>query len=338
MARFLILTFTALGLLPLMADGISHGDRIATLPPDILEVLAERNVTDKNGAMGRNRKDYFHVRFQMGIHHLANFAIASQDTRGIEHFLRGMEFALSHQQEDGRFAVNIPAELKSQKGPSEADLASGVAFFLSSAGLGLDALYSSSWFQEPAELKPAHERCDTILESLRPSLAALIEDAPLLRKADLHAPNRLLFDAAAFLSLGRLLEDANAIATGEEFLALALEAIHEDGYFIEGGGADTSYNGVAAAILLRIAAMNHSEDLLEKGLTSVAWQTTRISPEGEISTEGNTRVRPGGEAFLGKEKDVDVGHSLEALIFASALSGDQELLATARKVLSFYHR
>lgn len=339
MAKRLLLTLTTSGLVPLLAvEPSSHGDSIADLPAEILQVLAERNVTDETGALGRNREGYFHVRFQMGLHHLANYALATQDLRGIEHFLRAMDYALSHQLEDGRFAVALPPDLASGKGPSRTDLASGVAFFLSSAGTGLDALLSSTWFRETPELRPARDRCEEFLIQLKPTLAALLEDAPLLREADSHAPNRLLFNAAAFLSLGKMLDDPAAMETGEEFLNLALEWIHEDGYFIEGGGTDTSYNGVAAAIALRIGLMMDSEDLLQQGIDAVSWQASRISPEGEISTEGNTRVRPGGETFLGREKDIDVKHTLEALIFAALVSGNDDFEVIATNVLKFYKR
>ncbi|MEM9018138.1 MAG: hypothetical protein AAGC68_14075 [Verrucomicrobiota bacterium] len=335
----LLISLVASGLLPLFAEGRrSHGDRISEFSSDILKTLAERTVPDQTGAVGRNRKGYFHVRFQMGVHRLANYALAEKDPRGIDHFLNAMEYSLSHQQPDGRFSFVIPQELDSEKGPSDADRASGVAFFLSSAGTGIDALMTSSWFQETPEFQPFRDRCERIVQRLEPTIAALLEDEPFLRKADLHAPNRLLFDAAAFLSLGKAMKNDEATAAGERFLDLASELIHEDGFFIERGGSDTSYNGVAAATALRIGLLLDSSSWVQIGLDAVSWQTTRISTEGEISTEGNTRVRPGGESFLGREKDVDVGHTIEALSFASCLSENPALTTLAKRVLGFYQR
>ena len=70
--------------------------------------------------------------------------------------------------------------------------------------------------------------------------------------------------------------------------------------------------------------------------SEVRWQRSRVLPTGEITMAGNARVHPGGESFLGKEKRVDVAHSVEAFVLASSVARDAALERTARRVIEFY--
>lgn len=70
------------------------------------------------------------------------------------------------------------------------------------------------------------------------------------------------------------------------------------------------------------------------------WQMSRISKSGEVSTQGNSRVIPvaDGKSFLGTQKDVDVGHVVEALILADQQFSDARYSAAARRVVALYER
>jgi len=317
-------------------EAISYEDTIARLPTEITLVLAKHHLPDASGAMGRNRKAYFHVRFQMGVHHLASHAIATQDPAVLDQFVKALEYAFARQNSDGTFALAIPEKLASQGSPGPTDLASGIAFFLSSAGTGLYALETSTWVRESADLQGLRERCEAIKSQLPATLERLRGEEERLKTADRLAANRLLFNAAALISCGKLVDSPESIEMGERFLDLATAQIHEDGYFIEGGGTDTSYNGVAAAIAIRLALLTDSASLRTSALRAIDWQCRRIAESGEISMEGNTRVRPGGESFLNREKDVDVGNTLEALALAATVEDDDSKLTLAGKVYEFY--
>ncbi|MEM6691397.1 MAG: hypothetical protein AAF664_18360, partial [Planctomycetota bacterium] len=73
---------------------------------------------------------------------------------------------------------------------------------------------------------------------------------------------------------------------------------------------------------------------------AIAWQSGRVLESGEVSTQGNARVRPGksGESFLGKEKDVDIGHVVEAFVLADIALSDESFRKLAMKVIRFYER
>lgn len=47
-------------------------------------------------------------------------------------------------------------------------------------------------------------------------------------------------------------------------------------------------------------------------------------------------MRPGGETFLGHEKQVNVGEVLLALLYYHVRTGDREALQTAERVLAHY--
>ena len=321
-----------------VVESKSYGDTIALLPVSITQVLAQHYRPNGKGAMGRNQPSYFHVRFQMGLHHLAHHAIAAQSATALTQFVSALEYAFDRQNRDGNFELIIPPELSEQGQPSPTDLASGVAFFLSSAGSGLLAIQTSAWAEKAIDLKPLLERISAIEQRLVPTLRYLFEQRHLLEAADQRAPNRLLINATALMTLGQLLRDVEACNEARRLIAIATNQIHADGYFVEGGGYDSSYNGVATATLLRLAIMENSAQLRGIAQRALNWQLTRISDRGEILTDGNARVHTNGEAFLGRPKDVDVAHTLEALALASLDRSGERYIHIAEQVYRYYQQ
>ncbi len=312
------------------------GDRLMALSPEMARSLAEQVAPDGDGAIGRNRVSYFHVRFQSNLQRLADYAIAGKSIDALEKFAIASEYAMRHQTVDGAFEVVIPAALLRERPPTDSDLASGVAFFAAGAGAGLYAIKTSSWAQQTEDARPIIERLAVIEAKLRPTLDYLIKHRVALERADRRAPNRLLFDSMAFFTLGRLLGSEEASAIGRQFLSLATEQVHADGYFLEGGGYDSSYNAVATALAFRLLMIEPSESLEEICENAIQWQISRITERGEILTEGNTRVHPGGEKFLGAEKTLDVAYTLEALSLSSLHSGNDEDTDIAALIRGFY--
>lgn len=313
---------------------------MAKLPVLTAKRLAEANAPDKSGAIGRNKRAYFHVRFQLGMHHVADYGLASKQPAVVSRFLTAVEYSLENQLQSGDFKLVLPESLKSQGKPSIANRASGIAFFASSLGLGIYALETNDWFMKSPECANERQRLTKIRPQLRATLAYLLKHQKHLEAVDKQAPNRLLFDALAFETLGRLVKNNDARKVATSFLEKATKQIDKQGgYFIEGGGFDSSYNAVATALALRMLMMGHNEnDLKRICVNAIRWQKGRILASGEVSTEGNTRVRPGrsGESFLGKEKHVDIGHVVEAFMLASQALADTKSNQLALKVLEFY--
>jgi len=316
-----------------------YGDRLSGLSAELLRPLAKRQQPDNKGAMGRNRQAYVHVRFQMGLHQLADYALMSQDLRALQAFFRAAEYAMHHQQADGDFLVRLPAEMNRGQAVGIADRTSGVAFFMYSLGSAAMALESNQWFAESAELAVQRAQLASLKSQLPDTLTFLLHNRVILQQADSLAPNRLLFNALAFYTLGHWLEDATALSVADAFIEQALAQVHDDGYFIEAGGYDSSYNGVATALCYRLLLLGHPHPALPDVCAgALSWQQTRLLPSGEINAAGNSRVKAGGqgESFMGRQKDVDVGHTIEALMLAALYQSNESLTQQASQVLDYY--
>ena len=84
--------------------------------------------------------------------------------------------------------------------------------------------------------------------------------------ADQNAPNRLFYDALAFYSLGKWLEDESLKEIGFEFAQLAINKKQPEGYFLEGGGWDCSYQGVANQVGFNLFSILDSDESLKQVL------------------------------------------------------------------------
>ncbi|MEM6799888.1 MAG: hypothetical protein AAF696_00715 [Bacteroidota bacterium] len=69
---------------------------------------------------------------------------------------------------------------------------------------------------------------------------------------------------------------------------------------------------------------------------SLDWQVSHILDSREISAEGNSRVFPGGEEFLGQEKGIDVLKTVRALFYMATYTSDKSYEDLGWKVLDYY--
>ena len=307
----------------------------------LLQSVEEPN---DSGALGRNKNGYFHVRFQLSMTKLTDVAITTQRTDALQAFANNLAYSFNYQEADGGFQLIPPQSLIDDPNiplANAGDRVSAVAFFAYSLGLSLTSLENSDWYQNSAEITSLRQQIQAFEPQIATTLAYLKSNTELLSMTDQVAPNRLLFDAVAFYSLGTYLQDEEAKAIGVSYIESALELVDQSAcYFIEGGGWDSSYNGVALKVGLEMySLLSDSEIKTELGQALVCamdWQLSRILPGGEISTEGNARVFPGGEAFLGNEKTVDVEKSVYALLYFASLTNDQSYHELALEVLDFY--
>lgn len=311
---------------------------VRDLPNDVVINLAKAPTAE--GALGRNRSGYFHVRFQMDMVSLTTYAVKFQSEEALEQFVRAVEYSFRYQLDAGDFELIVPVSLQSLAPPTAGDLCSGVAFFASALGSSLVLLQQSSWY---AGLKsgPLHNRIMMLREPIRKMLSYLEANKQLLQDYDQQAPNRLLFDAVAFYSLGVYLNDALAQTTARDFINRALQKQDGSGYFIEGDGFDSSYNGVALKLGLTLLGIAPATDpvysKLQQSLSCCAqWQASRVLNSGEISAEGNTRVYPGGESFLGDEKSIAWVDTLLSFYYVKSLSQQSVYLDLANRIRSYY--
>lgn len=310
----------------------------AVFPEDIIERLAISNLPDEQGAMDRNMDGYFHVRFQMGILPVTDFALRAGRVDMLENAVRAIEYSFSHQLSSGDFELIVPEELSSPVPASESDKVSATAFFMSSVGSALLGMQESSWYHQQEAFT---SRIEQLHSSFVSALKFLKSQQLLLKETDAEAPNRLLFDAVAFYSFGKYLNDDEAVALGLQFARMALDQQHSNGYFLEKDGWDSSYQAVALENGFRLLTLLEANDPLAAGLyhslsCGTDWEASRVEEDGEIITDGNTRVYDGGESFLGAEKGMAWKSAVVAFLSLYHFSGDDSFMQKAENVLNYY--
>ncbi len=306
----------------------------------IIQQLATKNAPDATGAMSNNIGNYFHVRFQMGIAPVAKFTVRSQNITALEQTIRSIEYSFQHQWPNGNFDLVIPTGV-TYPIPTVVDSASGVSFFLSSLGTGLASLQESSWYNAPG-LIAYKNRIEILRPKIEKALQWLISKKDVLEQSDVNAPNRLLFDALAFYSIGKWLNNNTAISIGKNFARMAISKKSGKGYFVELNGWDSSYQGVSISIGFNLFSMLDMSDPLKQELwdclsCATNWQKSRILSTGEISTKGNTRVYIGGEQFLGQPKTVAWISTMEGFFCMSYFTQNNDYYTIANKVKTFYY-
>ena len=304
-----------------------------------LQKIASGSTPNSDGSIADNKTGYFHVRFQKGVVVLAEYAIASNRTDILEMAVKAIEYSFSHMLMSGDFDFVVPISVGGV--PSSGDRASADAFFLTALGPTLTLLYSSNFFNAPAQ-----SSYKLRIENLRPQIQSAINflktQIATLKNYDEKAPNRLFYDALAFYSLGIWLNDSVSKTKASEFISLGLASFNSKGYFTELNGWDSSYNGVSTAILARYISLmslseTYADELWTKYSCSVDWQKSRVMVSGEISTQGNTRVYIGGEVFLGSEKKVAWIDTLTTFLFFKTQSGStSKYQSQIDKLISFY--
>ncbi len=307
----------ALIVLPMAASAsadLNHAELLKKIPDEFITRIGGA-LPDKNGFVGHNHSGFKGSAFQRGATLTLAIAAARGDRKRAEDCWRAVEATFARQKEAGHFG----------------DPPTSVAFWL------CELCRSLLVVQQSPLAKDYQDRIANLLPKLRKAADWLATQQAALIKADGDTPNRLLFSAEAFGFAGILLQDEKLVAAGKDFLNRSLKLYRdEDGVFLEHGGGDSSYQAVNLLRLQEIV-IHFPDPKLEAAIRQgMKWELARIAADGTVSTEGNTRVRPGGEKFMGTEKQVNVGEITLALLYFHLRTGDAEALAAAQRVRSHY--
>ncbi|MFK7994846.1 MAG: hypothetical protein AB8B87_11955 [Granulosicoccus sp.] len=138
----------------------------------------------------------------------------------------------------------------------------------------------------------------------------LLTQQNTLMEVDRFAPNRLLFNARSFQACAQFARDSKtrieSNLASKDFVEAALELYSVDGYFVEGAGHDTSYQGVSIRIGqdILVAGYQDQQSRLRKTINQAAiWLPRRVDFDGRIDSSGNTRTCWSGERFFGEKKN-----------------------------------
>jgi hypothetical protein len=294
-----------------------------------------------DGLIGRNREwgAMYASRFQMGTGQALRVALAmpasSVRLADAKAAFAGIAAGVQGMESSGRLPARVPITVSMGQDPAPVDIASGAAFYLGDACLGVLALEASSLAGTVATSVSRRELRGRLSQAIR----WLVTQAPVLLAGDQHAPNRLLFDARAYQACGILADDSTVRSAAVPFLAAWNRTVSPAGWFMEGDGWDTSYQAVSLDIgmdVVTVLPSGASRDTLHAALVQGAqWLRARVLPDGRVASGGNTRTCDGGESFLGTPKQLALTSVVMGLSRVAVNSGrtiNESFLEAAQRV------
>jgi len=87
---------------------LSYNDLIDQIGKDRLGQGVEQ--PDSDGALGRNKDGYFHVRFQLNMTAVSDFTVVAERMDALQHLRNTITYSFDRQLEDGSFLFTPPEE------------------------------------------------------------------------------------------------------------------------------------------------------------------------------------------------------------------------------------
>lgn len=274
-----------------------------------------------NGAVGHNVPNYLHAAEQRHAIWFVQRGILNTSTDDMLKAVNAMGYGFAHQTISGNFSNTL--------GKSAAEMSEADAFFVQ----GFARTY--------VDLRGAGyaDRLDKYASELTRALSWLVQNKANLVALAGDAPNRLLFDAIALRVGGRLVGHSMAMSEGWDLVSRAMQTQNFNGYFVEKGGWDSSYNAVSCLnlgwLILDEPDAFAKNTMLAAYKKAVEWEATRIKPTGEVDATGNTRTGLGQETTLwGDDKGINYAEVALSFYQASVLL-DAKYATTADRIVGF---
>lgn len=199
-------------------------------------------------------------------------AIQDEDIDLIDKSIKAIEVTLTHSNSDGTF------ESTDDKGNARF-----IVFSLASITLLEDSRFYEKYSQ----------RVSGIMYSLQNS-AQWYYDV-IHNDAGIGNTNYKFSAAFVLLKVGYHTDDNTLINYGEQYLTEALNNQDEDGYYLEEGGFDTSYQMVSVYLLYFIYHIPYCDSSCQSSILNslqlaYEWGSDKIESNGKVSDEGNTRT------------------------------------------------
>lgn len=289
------------------------------------------NQPDAKGFTGSNRTAGYWIEAgtQRGSCRGVIAAVVLDDLTRADDAWRGIETVFAHQRADGGFEAGIRPNGGSAK-PFGAAVETAF-FFLQELGRAILVIRES-----PHEAH-FHDRIAALEPKIRRAGAFITSGYDNIIKDSSHDVNRIVIAAKAFGTCGVVLGDEKLKATSRKLITHALTLRDQEGVFIEHGGRDSSYN-VVSILFGTVLGLHLSIPEFDAALpAAMAWQLTRIKPNGEVDATGNTRTGIGKEAdYFGEPKEVNYGEVVQALTLYGLIHDDRACLEAADRVFKFW--
>ena len=287
-----------------------------------------------SGAYGVNREfefediNFWYVEEQRRGMEAITAGLLKEDTLAFEAGLRMLDWGFSRQAADGSF-------------PGTGDAFHSTSLFLYAAARSLFLIEQSGLeeFQQIAEGRtaeyPVHIRAG--MEWLTSS--GVWEEGLLDNSSYTH---RHYILAIALGLASKLLDEPLFKELSFQQIQQGLERQLPNGVNPERDGYDSSYQmagvlfaGQWLSYFPNVSIASPVKEMIEK---AIDWELTRISEEGVISSNGNTRTGRGQEITRsGEIKAINHREVMEAFAYCSGLLRDRDLIEPAIQMASYYY-
>jgi hypothetical protein len=307
----------------------SEYELLRQIPPDLFQALTNNGEPDANGLVGAHRKQnrwYESGKQRSGCWYLIGAVVAGDEARA-DRAWTSIEATFARQLPDGGFLSN--QQPNRNHPPTFEERVETAFFYLQELGHALLVVRKS----------PLAGHFENRIVALEPKLrraCAFIDSGydTIFPKVG-HTTNRLFIAAKAFGLCGVVLKDEALQARARELVKTALSQRDADGVFLEKNGRDSSYNAVSL-LMARVLWLHLPIEGLDEALVrAMAWERTRITPEGDVIAEGNTRTGLGQEkSFTGGIKQINRREVALALCYHALVHDDPGAVDLAAKVFA----
>lgn len=299
------------------------------IPPDLFQALTSNGEPDANGLVGAHRKQnrwYESGKQRSGCWYLIGAVVAGDAARA-DRAWTSIEATFARQLPDGGFLSN--QQPNRNHPPTYEERVETAFFYLQELGHALLVV------QESPLADHFHDRIVALEPKLRRACAFIDSGYDTIFAKVGHTTNRLFIAAKAFGLCGVVLKDEALQARARDLVKTALAQRDADGVFLEKNGRDSSYNAVSL-LMARVLWLHLPIDGLDEALVrAMAWERTRITSEGEVLAEGNTRTGLGQEkSFTGGIKQINRREIALALCYHGLVHDEPDALELAAKVFA----
>jgi len=301
---------------------------INTVPYRQLLGLVSPNSINSEGAANGNQGGYVAILDQRAAENFVMKGLVENNDALLELGVKAIEYGFAHQDPDGSFQYD-PAILN--QGVTQEDLLEASAFFMQAVG-------HSYLLLQQAGQQTHLDRLNLLTPQMQLTMQHLTTNKEALKLKAANAPNRLAFDALAFKLNGIILNDAALKSVAQEFIQDDLATQTTEGYFLEHGGSDSSYQGTNLLKLQQyyVYATSSEKAVLGPAIyAGIAWEKTKILPNGEIDTTDNTRTGSCQETFQGQCKEVNYAEVAQAFIYYGEIWNDQESRDLSLQIIQY---
>ena len=212
-----------------------------------------------SGAIGRNSPNFSDAAAQRDALWTLREGLETSNTTELGQSVLALNYAFQYQNPNGSFIYNLAD-------PTQA--ADDTSFFLEGYAETYYGLQTSPYWAQYAS------SFSTMQPEMSKAMSWLASQTSELTGSDFQSSNRLLYDAAAFILNGQILNNSSYIQTGDTFLNEALALQQPSGAFNEYGGYDSSYQGTSMLMLEALIDYSNNPTQVAQLITALASAAT----------------------------------------------------------------